>query len=252
MPPSEPQIASPHESHTTWSPPSAAHHPPGTLRGVLLIARKDLAVELRSKSTIISALTFSVLALTIFFFAWDPTAVASIDLAPGVLWVTFAFSGLLSLHRSFGGEQPTRAIDALIAAPIGREAIFLGKALANLAFIATIQLITVPATALLYNVPISIIILPLAAIVLVAAIGLVAVGTLCSAMAVNTRLAELLLPLLALPFFVPIVICAAQATAKLLAGRPVAEAAPYLRLLTTFDVVAVVICTLTYPSLIEQ
>jgi len=81
---------------------------------------------------------------------------------------------------------------------------------------------------------------------------LAAVGTLFSAMTVNTRLAELLLPLLALPFFVPIVICAAQATAKLLFGRPVAEVGDYLRLLTTFDVVAVVVATLTYPSLIEQ
>lgn len=235
-----------------WVPSLAQHQPPGTLRGALLIAKKDIAVEFRTRSTIVSALAFSVLALTTFFFAWDPTAVSSVDLAPGVLWVTFTFSGLLSLHRAFASEHLTRAIDALIAAPVGREAIFLGKALANLLFVVIIQIVTVPAAALFYNVPIGAVILPLAGVVVIAAIGLVTVGTLCSAMAVNTRLAELLLPLLALPFFVPIVICASQATAKLLAGRPVADAAPYLQLLTTFDVVAVVICTLMYPSLIEQ
>jgi heme exporter protein B len=211
-----------------------------------------MQVELRTRSTIMSALAFAVLGLMTFFFAWDPTAVASVDLAPGVLWVIFMFSGLLSLHRSFGSEQPTRAVDALIAAPVDREAIFLGKALANLAFVGVIQVVTVPAAALFYNVPMWGIALPLAGVVVAAAVGLAAVGTLCSAMAVNTRLAELLLPLLALPFFVPLVICAAQATAKLLAGRPVADVAEYLRLLVGFDVVAVVVCTLMYPSLIEQ
>ncbi len=225
---------------------------PGTVRAALAIARKDIHVELRTRSTIFSALAFAVLALAVCFFAWDPTAVGAADLAPGVLWVIFTFSGMLALHRSFGSEQPTRAIDALIAAPVGREAIFLGKALATLAFILAIQLVTVPAAALLYNVPMRGVALPLAAVVLAAAVGLAAVGTLFSAMTVNTRLAELLLPLLALPFFVPIVICAAQATAKLLFGRPVAEVGDYLRLLTTFDVVAVVVATLTYPSLIEQ
>jgi heme exporter protein B len=226
--------------------------PVNTVRAALTIARKDLTVEWRAKSTLLSALAFAVLALTLFFFAWDPTAVASIDLAPGVLWVIFTFSGLLGLHRSFGVEQPTRAIDALLAAPIGREAIFLGKLLGNLVFVAIVQLVTVPALALLYNVSLGNILLPLIAVIVLAALGLVAVGTLFSSMAINTRLAELLLPLLALPFFVPIVICAAQSTALLLNGRPTSEAAEYIRLLATFDVVAVVLSTLVYPFLIEQ
>jgi len=232
--------------------PLPTYAPPGVLHAALIIARKDIQVELRTRSTIFSALAFAVLSLAISFFAWDPTAVGPTDLAPGVLWIIFTFSGLLSLHRSFGSELPTRAADALIAAPVGQEAVFLGKAFANLAFIVAVQIVTVPAAALLYNVPMGAIALPLAAIVLTAAIGLVAVGTLFSAMAVTTRLAELLLPLLSLPFFVPIVICAAQATAKLLAGRPTSDVNGYLRLLVTFDIVAVTVCTLTYPSLIEQ
>lgn len=226
--------------------------PPGVLRAALVIAHKDVVVELRARSTILSALTFAVLGVSVFFFAWDPTAVAATDLAPGVLWVIFTFSSLLGLHRSFGGEQVTRGIDALVAAPVEREAIFLGKALANLAFVAVVQLVTVPAVALLYNVPLTPIALPLTGLVLAAAIGVVTVGTLFSAMAINTRLAELLLPVLALPFFVPIIISAAQATSTLLAGRPVAEVAGYLRLLVAFDAVALVVSTFMYPSLIEQ
>ncbi|HEY7898119.1 MAG TPA: heme exporter protein CcmB [Gemmatimonadaceae bacterium] len=225
---------------------------PGFIASTLAIARKDLLVELRSRSVILSALAFAVLAITIFFFAWDPTAVASIDLAPGVLWVIFTFSGLLGLHRSFGVEQPTRAMDALLAAPVGREAIYLGKLIANLGFVIVVQAISLPAVALLYNVPIGGYLGPLIVVVLLASVGLVAVGTLFSSMAVSTRLAELLLPLLALPFFVPVILPAAQATARLMNGRSVSEVSGYISILAAFDVVFLVVCTLLYPYTLEQ
>src|SRR4026208_1268923 len=189
------------------------------LRDAWLIARKDLTIEFRTRSAFFSAVVFSLLAIVIFYFAWDATAVAAIDLAPGVLWVIFTFSGLLGMHRSFGVEQPDRAIDGLIAAPVARESIFLGKAIASLVFVAAVQTIAIPAVALFYNLPLDDIAAPLAGIAFLAAVGLVAVGTLFSAMAVNTRLAELLLPMLALPFFVPIVMTAAPTTARL-APRP--------------------------------
>ena len=217
-----------------------------------LIARKDLTIEFRTRSAFFSAAVFSLLAIVIFFFAWDATAVAAIDLAPGVLWVIFVFSGLLGMHRSFGVEEPDRAIDGLIAAPIARESIFLGKAIASLVFVLAIQAVAIPAVALFYNLPLGRIGGAIAAIAVLAAIGLVAVGTLFSAMAVNTRLAELLLPMLALPFFVPIVIPAAQATAKLMSGRPVGDAVAWLKLLVAFDIVFVVACALAYPFTIEE
>ena len=225
---------------------------PGFVASTLAIARKDALIELRSRSVILSALAFAVLAITIFFFAWDPTAVASIDLAPGVLWVIFTFSGLLGLHRSFGVEQPTRAMDALLAAPVDREAIYLGKLIANLAFVVLVQAISLPAVALLYNVPIGGYVWPLIGVVLMASVGLVAVGTLFSSMAVSTRLAELLLPLLALPFFVPVILPAAQATARLMFGRAASEVSGYLSILGAFDVVFLVVCTLLYPYTLEQ
>jgi len=222
------------------------------IRDAWLIARKDLTIEFRTRSAFFSAVVFSLLAIVIFYFAWDATAVAAIDLAPGVLWVIFTFSGLLGMHRSFGVEQPDRAIDGLIAAPVSRESIFVGKALASLVFIVAVQVIAIPAVGLFYNLPLSGVALPLAAIALLAAIGLVAVGTLFSAMAVNTRLAELLLPMLALPFFVPIVLPAAQATARLMSGRPVGDAVAWLKLLIAFDIVFVVACTLAYPYTLEE
>jgi len=217
-----------------------------------LIARKDLTIEFRTRSAFFSAVVFALLSMAIFYYAWDPTAVTATDLAPGVLWVIFTFSGLLGLHRSFGVEAADHAIDGLLASPVSRESIFLGKAIANLIFVAGVQLVAIPALVLFYNLPLGNVAGPLVAIAVLAAIGLVAVGTLFSAMAVNTRLAELLLPMLALPFFVPIVTAAAQATAKLLSGRPVIEAAAWLKLLLAFDIVFVAACTLAYPFTVED
>jgi heme exporter protein B len=223
-----------------------------TLSAAWLIARKDLSIEFRTKTAFFSALIFALLGLVIFYYAWDPTAVSAIDLAPGVLWVIFTFSGLLGLNRSFSLEAADRAIDGLLASPVSRESIFLGKALANLVFIGAVQLVAIPALAIFYNLPLLHIAPPLLAIAVLAAIGLVAVGTLFSAMAANTRLAELLLPMLALPFFVPIVMAAAQSTSRLLSGRPVAEAAAWIKLLLAFDIVFVVACTLAYPFTVED
>ena len=223
-----------------------------TLAAAWLIARKDLAIEFRTRSAFFSAIVFALLGLVIFYYAWDPTAVAATDLAPGVLWVVFTFSGLLGLHRSFGVEAADHAIDGLLASPISRESIFLGKAIANLIFVGAVQLIAIPALMIFYDLPLGQIAVPLVAIALLAAIGLVAVGTLFSAMAVNTRLAELLLPMLALPFFVPIVIGASQATARPLSGRPIVEAGAWLKLLLAFDIVFVAACMLTYPFTVED
>jgi len=225
---------------------------PGLLASAWLIARKDLAIEFRTRSAFFSTLVFALLAIVIFFFAWDPTAVPAGDLAPGVLWVIFTFSGLLGLHRSFGVEEQERAIDGLIAAPIPRESIFMGKAAANLLFVLAVQAIAIPAVALLYGLTFDAGLALVGAVAALAAVGLVAVGTLFSAMAVNTRLAELLLPVLSLPFFVPIVIPAAQTSARLLAGRPIAESWPWMRILLAFDLVFVVACAAAYPYTLED
>jgi heme exporter protein B len=226
--------------------------PPGTLTAAWLVARKDLAIEFRTRTAFLSALVFALLGVTIFYFAWDSTAVSAADLAPGVLWVIFTFAGLLGLQRSFGSELADRAIDGLLGAPISREAIYLGKALANLVFVSGILAVTIPAVVLFYNLPLGAGIGALAGIAALAAVGLVAVGTLFSAMAVNTRMAELLLPMLSLPFFVPIVMAAAQSSARLMAGRPVAEAWPWLRILVAFDIVFVTACTLAFPYTLDE
>ena len=226
--------------------------PPGTVRAAWIVARKDLAIEFRTRTAFLSALVFALLGVTIFYFAWDSTAVSAADLAPGVLWVIFIFAALLGLQRSFGSELADHAIDGLLGAPVSRESIYLGKALANLVFVCGVLAVTLPAVVLFYNLPLDRGVLALAGVALLAAIGLVAIGTLFSAMAVNTRMAELLLPMLSLPFFVPIVMGAAQSSARLMAGRPVSEAWPWLRMLVAFDIVFVVACTLAFPYTLDE
>lgn len=226
--------------------------PPGTLSAALLIARKDLAIEFRTRTAFLSSLVFAVLALSIFYFTWDESVVSPADRAPGVLWVVLAFSALLGLQRAFALEEHDRGIDALLIAPIDRQSIYLGKAFGNLIFMCAVQAIAIPALAVFYNLRFDRTLLLISAIVLLAMIGIVAVGTLFSAMAVNTRLAELLLPMLSLPFFVPVLMDAAQATTRVMAGRPLAEAWPWLRLLIAFDLVFIVACAIAFPFTLEE
>jgi heme exporter protein B len=226
---------------------------PGVFVAAWAIARKDLTVELRTRAAFLSAAVFTVLAAAIFLYTWDPTAVASIDLAPGVLWVIFTFAVLLGLNRSFAAELADRAIDGLLIAPIRREAVFLGKAFANLVFVLGVQVVAIPTVVLFYNLSLGWgAAAALAGIAVLASVGLVAVGTLFSAMAVNTRLAELLLPVLALPFFLPVVTAAAQATVLVISGRPLTGALDWMRLLVAFDIVFVPACAVAYPFTIER
>lgn len=226
--------------------------PPGTLAVAWMIARKDLAIEYRTRSAFFSSLVFSLLGVSIFYMVWDPSAVRPIDIAPGVLWTIFAFAGMLGLHRAFGLELQTRAMDGLLLAPVAREAIFLGKALSNLVYVSAVLAITIPAVVIFYNLEFGSGLLILGGIGVLAAIGLVTVGTLFSSMTVHTRFAELLLPMLALPFFIPVVVPAAQASAKLLVGADLQSVMPWIQLLVAFDLMFGVACVLAFPFTIED
>lgn len=228
------------------------HRSPSYLGDAFRIARKDLLIEFRTRSAFLAATVFAVLAVVIFRFTWDPTAIPAMDLAPGVLWVIFTFSGLLGLNRSFGLELAERAYDGLLASQVSRESIFTGKVLANLAFVAGVQALTLPAVALFFDLQVGAAWGMLIGIVVLAALGLAAVGTLFAAIAANTRLAELLLPMMTLPFFVPLVIPAAQASAVVLRGQPVSEAMAWLKVLLAFDLVFVTACIVVFPYTIEE
>lgn len=226
--------------------------PPSFWRDAWRIARKDLLIEFRTRSAFLAAAVFAVLSVVIFRFTWDPTAIPAIDLAPGVLWVIFTFSGLLGLNRSFGLELSDRAYDGLLASQVSRESVFLGKVLGNLAFVSAVQALTLPAVALFFDLHVGGAWGLLIGIVLCASLGLAAVGTLFAAIAANTRLAELLLPMMTLPFFVPLVIPAAQTSAYILRGQPLEDAMPWFKMLLAFDLVFVTACLVVFPYTIEE
>jgi heme exporter protein B len=229
-----------------------AYRPTTFVSDVWRVARKDLVIEFRTRSAFFAAAIFSLLSVAIFKFTWEPASVTSLDLASGVLWVIFTFSGLLGLHRSFGVELADRALDGLLASPMSREAVFAGKALANLAFVGCVQLLAIPAIALFFDLPSGQFWYGVIAAAVLASIGLVAVGTLFASITANTRLAELLLPMLALPFFIPVVIPAAQATALLLSGRSLADTQGWFKMLAAFDIVFVAACTVAFPFTLEE
>lgn len=222
------------------------------LRQAAIVARKDLLLELRSRTAFFSMLVFTALVLAIFNFARDPTSVSGLDLAPGTLWITFSFAGLLGLNRAFALERENRAIDGLLLAPLSRTALYLGKMAANLVFVGAVEAIALPLFALFFNVPILPVLAPLVLVIALATIGFVAVGTLMSAIAVNTRFAEFMLPVLMLPFLVPPVTSAVQVTARLFAGRPLAEQVGWLRLLVGYDLVFIVMCMMIFEWTLEE
>jgi heme exporter protein B len=223
-----------------------------TLRIALAVAGKDLRVELRSRTAFVSAVTLAALILLIFNFARDAAVVSREALVPSVLWVTLAFVGVTVLNRSFTMERENGALDGLLLAPVSRSAVFLGKYLANLAFVLVVELVTVLLVVLFFGADLRGTLGALLATVFLASAGFVAIGTVFAAMTARTRFAELMLPLLLLPFLVPPVIAGVQVTTRLLAGRPVSEIAGWLRILGIYDVVFFTLCVLVFPSLMDE
>ena len=222
------------------------------LRHAWEIARKDLVIELRSRTAFVSTLVFTVLVLIVFNFGRDPTATAVLDLAPGILCVTFTFAAMLALNRAFQLELENQALEGLLLTPISRRTIYLGKLLANLAFVGLVEAVGLPLFVVFFNVPVGHVLPALAGLIALSTIGFVAVGTLFSAMVIRTRFAELMLPVLQLPFSIPPLVLAVLATAKLFTGRPLEESLGYLKLLAAYDIVFIGLSTLLFPATVEE
>jgi len=222
------------------------------LRTAWAIAGKDLAIEWRTKTALVSSLTFAVLVLAVLYFARDPTAVGAVDIAPGALWVTFTFAAMIGLNRAFLLERENRAMDGILLAPVSPQAVFFGKLAANLVFVGTVELVSLPLFIMFYDLPIVRGLPALLGVTAMATIAFVAVGTLLSSMVVRTRFAELMLPLLLLPFLVPPVVAAVQATARILADRPLSEVQGWLKLLAAFDIVFVTVSTFLFEATLEE
>ncbi|MDH3496626.1 MAG: heme exporter protein CcmB [Gemmatimonadota bacterium] len=222
------------------------------LRAAWHIAVKDVAIEWRTKTAFASGLVFAVLVLAVLFFSRDPTAVASSDIAPGALWVTFTFAAMLGLNRAFLLERELHGLDGILLTPAPRAAIFWGKFAANLVFVGAIEAISLPLFVVFYDVPIWVRFGELVLVIAMATVAFVAVGTLLSAMAVRTRYAELMLPLLLLPFLVPPLVGGVQLTARLLEGRPLSDLSGWLKLIAAFDLAFVSLSATLFHVVVDE
>jgi heme exporter protein B len=222
------------------------------VRVTLAVARKDLKVEWRTKTAFMSSLVFAVLVLAVLYFARDKTSVGDFDLAPGALWVTFTFAGMLGLNRAFLIERENRALDGLRLTPTTPTALFLGKVLGNLVFLGVVELVSLPLFILFYDVPIWRELPLLVGVILLATVGYVAVGTLLSAMVVRTRFSEVMLPVLLLPFLIPPIVSAVQLTWRILALRPLSELTGWLSLLGAFDLIFFMLSLLLFEAILVE
>jgi heme exporter protein B len=207
------------------------------VRQVLVIMAKDLRAELRTKEAINASLSFALVVLLLFSFAFDPSEETTREISGGLLWIVFAFAGTLLLNRSFARELNNDCLDALISAPISGAALFLGKALANYLLVLAVELIALPLFGVFYNVRWTSQFWQLMMVIALATWGMTVTGTMFSALTVNIRLREVMLPILNFPILIPALLGAMQLTSALVAGKPItAENDAWLKMLIGFDV----------------
>ncbi|MFQ5458297.1 MAG: heme exporter protein CcmB [Myxococcota bacterium] len=219
---------------------------------MMTVVRKDLRLEWRTREVFSATVVFAALVLVTFNFSFEPGARAVEEMAAGVLWVAFVFAGMLGLNRTFVSEKEGGCMGALFLAPADPGALFLGKVISNLIFLAVTEMVVLPLFALLFNYPLARafpgLILPL----VLGSLGFVAAGTLFAAMSTQTRIREVMLPLLLLPASVPVLIASVRVTAGALAGSGTGGDLPWIGLLVLCDTLFLVAGTFLFGHVLEE
>lgn len=219
----------------------------------MAILRKDLRIEVRTRESVPAMVLFSVTVYVLFHFGVDRRTLEG-DLASGVLWVTLLLAAVLGVNRLFASERDQGGIDGILLAPIDRTAVFLAKAAALLIYLVVLEIVAVPAFALLLLGPDLGGAFPeLLAVLALADLGIAVVGALVAALAAETRARDLITPLLLLPLLVPVVIAGASASEPLLSLKPSAEElGKWLLLLGLYDVTFVLVSIGVFDYLLED
>ena len=217
------------------------------------ILRKDLTVELRTRESVPAMVLFSVTVFVLFHFGLDRDTLEG-DIATGVIWVTLLLAALLGVNRLYVAERDQGGFTGMRLAPIDLTALWLAKASALFLYLTVLELVALPAFDLLLLGPGLDGALPeLLPVVLLANVGLSAVGALIAALAIETRARDLIVPLLLLPLLVPVIIAAAQATEPLLeAAQSPDDLAQWLGFLALYDVVFVLVSVAVFDYLLED
>jgi len=223
-----------------------------TLRKIWLIVQKDLISELRSKEIFSSMFIFCIVVIVIFNFSFEIGRAKIEEIAPGILWVAFIFAGVLGLNRSFILEKEKDCLQGLMLCPFDRGLIYLGKVVGNLLFMFLVILITLPIFCVFFNLSIFSYLPALILVILLGALGFISVGTILSAMSVNTKMREVLLPILLFPVVVPVLIACVKSTGKIFAGKSVSEISGWLKLMLAFDIIYLIVSYLTFEYVLEE
>ena len=217
------------------------------VRVALAVTVKDLVSEWRSRELVWSLGQFVLLALVIANFGFDIEAGGAVKIAPGVLWLVLIFAGLVAFGRTFAAEKEQASLEAMLLTPAQPAAIFAGKAAAAVVLLAVCEAVLLPGLALLFGAPI--ISIAVVATIAVATLGMAVVGCLLAALAAQTRARELLLPVLALPLWIPLVVVGGQAVLSAVGGQPNGQA---LGLLLDFDILFVVVASLAARYVLDE
>lgn len=220
------------------------------LRALWAVIWKDLAAELRSRELLSAMLVFALLVILIFNFALELDMRTRATVTSGVLWVTFAFAGTLGLNRAWAMEKDRGCLDGLLLAPVDRSVIYFGKAIGNLVFMLVVAAIVLPVYSVLYNT--NLFMPGLLLVIVLGSIGYVAVGTLLSSMAVQTRTRDVLLPILLFPVAIPVLIAAVKSSGGFLQGLEMAEIWPWLNLLGAYDVIFIAVAFMVFDFVVEE
>lgn len=221
------------------------------LKKVIAIAGKDITAELRTKEMMSAMFVFSLLVIFIFNFTFDLRADNATVLAPGVLWVAVAFASILGLGRSFIVERDRGSLEGLLLLPVDRSAIYFGKVISNIIFIALIETIILPLFIVFFNQPLFV--FPaLTGIVILGTIGFAGVGTLFSAMVIHTKARDVLLPILLFPVVIPVLLASVRLTAGILDQLPLADIQDWLGLLIAFDVIFIAVSFILFEFIVEE
>ncbi len=209
-----------------------------------------MLTELRTKEFVVSVLVFALLVLVIFSFAFGARTDTTEMVAPGILWVALTFGGVLGFNRIFAVEKENSRLEGLMLCPVDRAVIYWGKLAGSFTFMLAVAIVLTPIFLALFNLPLF---LPrLALIIVLATLGFAAVGTLFSALAINTRARDIMLPILFLPVVVPVIVAAVKATTSVLADKPWGDMLTWLQIMIAFDIIYLVVATLVFEFVVEE
>ena len=221
------------------------------LRQTYWLFWKDLLLETRRRESLLAMFFFGVLLLFVFHFAFDISRERAAEMAPGLLWLAFLFTGTLGLTQLFQAERENHCLDALLLCPMDRGAFYLAKVFFNLLLMLLVELVVFPLFWVLFNLEFWSLLPSLFLVTFLGTIGFCVLGTLFSAVTLRAHARELLLPLILFPLMIPVILATIRGMEIILRTGAFQEALPWLRLLIGFDVIFITAGFLIFEWVIE-